>query len=542
MGLAGALGVYLTAATTGNISNAHTANMLSDLDRLEIQVNSVNDSTVGIPSDKVELEHLTRPGEFHYDDLTDATGRAVLQNIYTDVDEHGNQIPAEFDLLQNYPNPFNPSTTITFKTARNGEVDVYILNSNGQLVRHLVDKSLQAGKHTVQWAGTDEKGQPVSDGVYLARMVAEDFAETIKMVNLGRGGGLDGKVSTIEVYQPAFSFGKINGGEPYVLRISKNDYVTLTDPRLVISDDTGRLTYKLGRSDMHRLGGVVEDHQFKARRGGVINIDGTQFVLNNDGMFDYEVAPKSSHTVKARQYLNSQPYSFIRTIDVPGQQKDLTIRVVDYTGLTPGDTNGVTPEEFKLFARQVNFDNQLNANYEGLKKFNYDSLVIWVAYDNNYTPDTFTQEQQERVRDRFINVILPDFLGRNVKQVYMENRNNPEQNPDVVGARNYAVQRPDNTIPGDGEAVAVDWETDGILDLGGASYRVASVLPTNSIIDEEGATSIGAIAIPTALKKEETIFAAQGATHLTIYDKTFGHILGEITYLPKEHVDRILGL
>ena len=297
-------------------------------------------------------------------------------------------------------------------------------------------------------------------------------------------------------------------------------------------------------SEQDDLRGIVEDHQHKVRRAGVVNINGTDYPIGEDGSFDVQVAPQDTHTVVARQYDGDNPYSFKRTIEVPGNgdNNDLVVRVVDYTGLS-SDTSGVTPEKFKEFVKQLNTNPQLNAEYEGLKKFDYDSLVVWVAYDNNWTDDTFSVEQQERVRDRFINEILPNFLGRGVKEVYMEDRENPEQNPN--GDIAYAVQRPDNNIPGDGEATVIDYvgNDDGVLDFGRASYRVtASNMPNTSVIDEEGGTSIGAIGIPTALKPEDSIFAVQGTGHFTIYDTKFGHILGEVTYLPKENVEKILGL
>ncbi len=298
-------------------------------------------------------------------------------------------------------------------------------------------------------------------------------------------------------------------------------------------------------SEMDDIRGFVTDHQHDVRRPGVIKVDGLEFPIETDGTFDLQVAPKDSHEVKARQYDNGNPYSFIRTVDVPGNGdvSGQRIAVVDYTGLTPGDTTGVTPEKFKTFARELNFDRQLNCEYEGLKKFDYDSLVVWVAYDNNWNSDTFTVEQQERVRDRFINEILPNFLGRDVKDVYMEDRNNPETHPNINSTGGpYAVQAPNNSIPGDGEAGVFDREDDGSLDLGGASYRSQGSLPTNGIIDEEGATSIGAAGIPTVLSREQSVFAANGAAAFTVYDTKFGHILGEITYLPKESVERILGM
>lgn len=298
-------------------------------------------------------------------------------------------------------------------------------------------------------------------------------------------------------------------------------------------------------SAMDDLRGKVTDHQSEVGRTGILTVDGREYVVNADGSFDVQVEPGYSHELKARQYKDEKPYSFIRTVDVPGEKdnNNLTVKVVDYSGLSLDDTSKVTPEKFRKFAREVNFDEQLNCEYDGLKKFDYDSLVVWVAYDNNWTDDTFTVEQQERVRDRFIDEILPNFLGRGVKEVYMEDRNNPEENPYYSGARNIALQRPNNSIPGDGEAGVSDWDNDGILDLGGASYRVtAANMPNTSVIDEEGATSIGAIGIPSVLDATQTKFAVGGAGHFTIYDKKFGHILGEATYLPKESVHRILGL
>lgn len=293
---------------------------------------------------------------------------------------------------------------------------------------------------------------------------------------------------------------------------------------------------------MDDLRGNVKDHQHNVARTGILTVDGNEYVVDSEGNFDVQVTPRSSHEVKARQYENGQPYSFIRTVDVPGNQdtNDLEIRVVDYTGFDAT----TTPEKFKRFAGELNFDDQGgNKAYEGLKKFDYDSLVVWVAYDNNWTNDTFTVEQQERVRDRFLNEILPNFLGRGVKDVYMEDRNNPEDNPyKGNGSRNVALQAPDNSIPGDGEAAVSDYDSDGILDLGGASYRTGGNLPNTSVIDEEGGTSIGAIGIPTALTGEQTVFGSPGAATFTIYDTKFGHILGEATYLPKEGINRILGL
>jgi deferrochelatase/peroxidase EfeB len=98
-------------------------------------------------------------------------------------------------------------------------------------------------------------------------------------------------------------------------------------------------------SEMDDIRGHVEDHQFGVRRPGVIKVDGLDFPIETDGTFDLQVTPKASHEVKARQYDSGNPYSFIRTVDVPGyaDSTGMRVAVVDYTGLT-SDTAGVTPE------------------------------------------------------------------------------------------------------------------------------------------------------------------------------------------------------
>lgn len=49
----------------------------------------------------------------------------------------------------------------------------------GQKVATLIDKSVPAGYHTVEWDASR-----LASGVYLYRLVSEDFIETKKMVLL----------------------------------------------------------------------------------------------------------------------------------------------------------------------------------------------------------------------------------------------------------------------------------------------------------------------------------------------------------------------
>ncbi len=87
-------------------------------------------------------------------------------------------------LSQNWPNPFNPSTTIRFCIDSPGSVQIRIYNTQGALVRTLVDKRLGEGTHDAVWNGKDSAGMPVSSGVYFCRMTAGEQAFTKKMILL----------------------------------------------------------------------------------------------------------------------------------------------------------------------------------------------------------------------------------------------------------------------------------------------------------------------------------------------------------------------
>jgi len=74
-------------------------------------------------------------------------------------------------LHQNFPNPFNPTTTISFSLPQSGSADLAIYNQKGQLVKSLhASQELPAGDHSAIWDGLDEKGNPVSSGIYLYRL------------------------------------------------------------------------------------------------------------------------------------------------------------------------------------------------------------------------------------------------------------------------------------------------------------------------------------------------------------------------------------
>jgi len=92
--------------------------------------------------------------------------------------------PIDFILNQNYPNPFNPSTTIQYSLPEAGSIKLTIFDILGQEVTTLRDGSQSRGNCKVQWNGMDQSGNPVSTGVYFARLEAGEYSHTIKMLYL----------------------------------------------------------------------------------------------------------------------------------------------------------------------------------------------------------------------------------------------------------------------------------------------------------------------------------------------------------------------
>jgi hypothetical protein len=90
--------------------------------------------------------------------------------------------PTSFHLGQNYPNPFNPTTTIVYEVAEISLVRISIYNLTGELITTLVHSQQLQGVYSVQWNGTDDKGNEVPSGIYLMRMVSGSSAKERKLM------------------------------------------------------------------------------------------------------------------------------------------------------------------------------------------------------------------------------------------------------------------------------------------------------------------------------------------------------------------------
>ena len=125
---------------------------------------------------------------FHSDRLTD--GLHALQVRATDnagnvrtlsFTTRGGGAPQSFSLLQNFPNPFNPTTSIPLTVHSQQPVRLAVYNSAGQRIRLLANRLFTPGRHILEWDARDDRGQPVSSGIYIYRLEVNGQIQMRKM-------------------------------------------------------------------------------------------------------------------------------------------------------------------------------------------------------------------------------------------------------------------------------------------------------------------------------------------------------------------------
>lgn len=101
---------------------------------------------------------------------------------YSNILEVAVGVPAEYALSQNYPNPFNPVTAINYALPVQGNVQLHIYATNGELVQTLVNTNQAAGNYTISFDASR-----LASGTYFYRIMATDvtgktFTNTKKML------------------------------------------------------------------------------------------------------------------------------------------------------------------------------------------------------------------------------------------------------------------------------------------------------------------------------------------------------------------------
>lgn len=89
------------------------------------------------------------------------------------------EIPISFTIFNAYPNPFNPETKINFYSPQSIEMDINIIDLNGELIHVVHNGYLKQGYHSKVWNASN-----FPSGVYLIQFSSIDFYNSQKIVLL----------------------------------------------------------------------------------------------------------------------------------------------------------------------------------------------------------------------------------------------------------------------------------------------------------------------------------------------------------------------
>ena len=125
-------------------------------------------------------------GGFDPNGYTSTINAWIYKRIWNTLDIYGQESLSvtDYKVHNNYPNPFNPVTTLRYDLPEDLFVSITVYDMLGNVVSNLVNKDENSGYKSVQWNATNDKGQPVSAGVYLYTIQGGDFRQTRKMVLL----------------------------------------------------------------------------------------------------------------------------------------------------------------------------------------------------------------------------------------------------------------------------------------------------------------------------------------------------------------------
>ena len=85
----------------------------------------------------------------------------------------------ELKNVYNFPNPFYDKTQFTFEITQSAEISIDIYTLSGLKVNSIFPKYFEEGYGIIDWDGTDQFGQILSNGVYLFQMKAKNNLKKI---------------------------------------------------------------------------------------------------------------------------------------------------------------------------------------------------------------------------------------------------------------------------------------------------------------------------------------------------------------------------
>jgi hypothetical protein len=108
----------------------------------------------------------------------------TIHRIYPTMVLGVNPPPTESVALAVGPNPSAGLVTLRFSMPVSGTTRLDIFDIGGRRVARVLDQTLPAGSHVMQWNGRDEAGETAPAGVYLARLVTPGMTASARIVRV----------------------------------------------------------------------------------------------------------------------------------------------------------------------------------------------------------------------------------------------------------------------------------------------------------------------------------------------------------------------
>lgn len=93
-------------------------------------------------------------------------------------------LPASLAFLPPRPNPAGAGTRFAFDLPRAAQVSLAVFDPSGRRVATVVDGSLGAGRHEIQWAARDDEGRRLAAGLYFVRFSTPGYLRTRRIALL----------------------------------------------------------------------------------------------------------------------------------------------------------------------------------------------------------------------------------------------------------------------------------------------------------------------------------------------------------------------
>ncbi len=182
--------LYATATELGTVMLRWTVPSLTGIDGFNVYRATSRDGPFARANEHVIVP--STPGSFEDTDVWPETTfwyelRAVLSDDTEDMVAGspasvttGGRLVAT--LYPARPNPFTGETTMQLDVPNHaGHVRLAIYNARGQLVRRLIDGTVDRGRREIVWNGLDERGRHTSAGIYFVRLEVGGVTRTQKV-------------------------------------------------------------------------------------------------------------------------------------------------------------------------------------------------------------------------------------------------------------------------------------------------------------------------------------------------------------------------